>query len=173
VAAPFGTVAAPTNFQSAEISAPDLDAILADLRATITKLDKKNHPDDMYTNALALLNQGDEQGAARELERLVLNQPSHALAHNDLGVLYQRRGVLAKSLYHHERAVKEDPSNVSFKKNLAGLYFAELQRTDDAIFLLTEILKTHPNDVETLTGLARIALTIGQPDEASIFLSIK
>jgi len=167
----FGTVAEPSNTANSQISSPDLDAILADLRDTITKLDKKNHPDDIYSNALALMNKGDEQGAARELERLVQNQPAHALAHNDLGVLYQRRGVLAKSQYHHETAVKEDPSNISFKKNLAGLYFAELKRTDDAIFLLTDILKTNPDDVETLTGLARIALTIGQPDEASIFIN--
>lgn len=167
----FGAVEEPSKTASSQISSPDLDAILADLRDTITKLDKKSQPNDMYSNALALLNQGDEQGAARELERLVQNQPSHALAHNDLGVLYQRRGVLAKSQYHHETAVKEDPANINFKKNLAGLYFAELARTDDAIFLLTEILKTHPNDVETLTGLARIALTIGQPDEASIFIN--
>jgi len=116
------------------------------------------------------LNQGDEQGAVRELERLVQCQPTHALAHNDLGVLYQRIGVIAKSHYHHELAVKADPSDITFKKNLAGLYFAELGKTDEAIYLLTDILRTNPNDVETLSGLARIAVAIGRTDEAATFI---
>ncbi len=161
---------APSMTDSSQVTSPDLDAILADLRDTITRLDQKNQPNDMYANALALLNQGDEPGATRELEKLVQSQPSHALAHNDLGVLYQRHGVLQKALHHHELAVKQDPTNATFKKNLAGLYFAELERNDDAIFLLTEVLRTNQNDVETLMGLARIALTIGQTDEASIFI---
>jgi len=155
---------------SAQSPSPDLDAILADLRETISKLEKQNLPEDLYANAQNLLNQGDEQGAVRELERLLQSQPAHALAHNDLGVLYQRRGILPKAQYHHELAVKEDPANATFRKNLAGLYFAELGKTDEAIYLLTEILQTKPNDVETLTGLARIAVAIGRTDEAATFI---
>jgi len=167
---PSGVVETHTTTESSQTAPPDLDAILADLRQTISKLEKQNIPADLYANAQTLLNQGDEQGAVRELESLVQSQPSHALAHNDLGVLYQRRGLLQKAQYHHELAVKEDPANTSFKKNLAGLYFAELGKTDDAIYLLTEILRTYPNDVETLTGLARIAVAIGRTDEAATFI---
>jgi Flp pilus assembly protein TadD len=167
---PFNTVPETAITENSEISSQDLNAILADLRQTISKLEKKNIPDDLYASAQSLLNQGDEQGAVRELERLVQSQPTHAFAHNDLGVLYQRIGVIAKSQHHHELAVKADPANATFKKNLAGLYFAELERTDDAIFLLTETLRTNPNDIETLMGLARISLAIGQKDVASVFI---
>jgi Flp pilus assembly protein TadD len=169
-AAPAGTGTPPPAAASAEVSPTDLDDILADLRQTISKLGKQDLPEDLYANAQALLNQGDELGAVRELERLVQSQPDHALAHNDLGVLYQQRGVLPKSQYHHELAVKADPSSATFKKNLAGLYFTELGRTDDAIFLLTEILRAEPDDIETLTGLYRIALAIGRTEEAATFL---
>jgi len=165
--APVTSAPAATNAQT---PSPDLDAILADLRQTISKLETQQLPEDLYANAQNLLNQGDEQGAVRELERLVQSQPAHALSHNDLGVLYQRRGVIPKAQYHHELAVKEDPANVTFRKNLAGLYFAELGKTDEAIYLLTEILRTNPNDVETLTGLARIAVAIGRTDEAATFI---
>lgn len=161
---------AATRTKTAEISSPDLDAILNDLRRTISKLDKQNRPDEIYANATSHLNQGDELGAIRELERLVQVCPSHALAHNDLGVLFLRRGVLAKSQYYQELAVKAEPTNATFKKNLAGLYFAELGKTDEAIYLLTDILRTNPNDVETLTGLARIALAIGRTGEATTFI---
>jgi len=160
---------APVTSNS-QASPTELDAILADLRQTISKLGKQNLPDDHYSKAQALINQGDEKGALRELEKLVKDQPAHALAHNDLGVLYQRIGVLPKSQYHHEMAVKEDQDNATFKKNLAGLYFSELGKTDEAIFLLTEILRSHPNDVEILTGLGQIALAIGQFDEAATFI---
>ncbi|MDD2338416.1 MAG: tetratricopeptide repeat protein [Geobacteraceae bacterium] len=155
---------------TAQISPTDLDAVLADLRKTISNIEKQDLPVDLYANAQTLLNQGDERGAVRELEKLIQSQPTHAVAHNDLGVLYQRLGILPKSQYHHELAVKEDPANATFRKNLAGLYFAELGKTDDAIYLLTEILRTNPNDVETLTGLARIATAIGRTNEASTFV---
>ena len=167
--APSVTVRPHAN-ASAQVHPTDLDVILADLRQTISKLEKQNLPDDLYANALALMKQGDEQGAIHELERLVQVSQPMPLAHNDLGVLYQMNGALAKSLYHHEMAVKADPDNATFKRNLAGLYFAELGRTDDAIFLLTEILRSHPDDVETLTGLGQIALAIGQQEAATTFI---
>ena len=164
------SVMPPPVSANSQTSPTDLDTILADLRQTISKLETQDRPEDLYTNAQDLLKQGNEQEAVHELERLVQNQPDHALAHNDLGVLYQQQGALQKSQYHHELAVKADPANAAFKKNLAGLYFSELERTDDAIFLLTEILRTDPNDIETLTGLYHIALAIGRTEEAATFL---
>lgn len=159
---------APASVNSQD--AADLDAILSDLRETIAKLENQSPAEDRYANALTLLKQGDQQGTIRELERLIQCQPNHAVAHNDLGVLYQMDGVIDKSLQHHELAVKADPDNATFKRNLAGLYFAELGRTDDAICLLTEILRSHPDDIETLTGLGQIALAIGQREEATTFI---
>ena len=167
---PNSTVPARANSVNTEIPSQELDAILADLRQTISKLEKQSLPEDLYANAQNLLNQGDEQGAIRELEILVQSQPAHALAHNDLGVLYQRRGIIPKAHYHHELSVKEDPANTTFRKNLAGLYFSELGKTDEAIHILTDILRTNPNDVETLTGLARIAVAIGRTEEAATFI---
>lgn len=165
-----GTVTATSTTEITQGTPNDLDAILADLRETISNIEKQNFPVDQYANAQTLLRRGDEQGAVCELEKLVQSQPTHALAHNDLGVLYQRNGVLQKSQYHHEMAVKSDPTNTTFKKNLAGLYFSELAKTDEAIHLLTEILRSDPNDVETLTGLAQIAVAIGRREEASTFI---
>lgn len=162
--APSSTTANPQHTDT------DLDTILADLRQTISSLEKQNLPEDLYANAQTLLNQGKMPEAQHELERLVQKQPDHALAHNDLGVLYQQQGALQQSQHHHELAVKADPANATFKKNLAGLYFSELGRTDDAILLLTEILRTEPNDIETLTGLYHIALAIGRTEEAATFL---
>lgn len=169
-APPPETVTPSPSHAKPQTGPADLDAILADLRKTITSLESQNLPDDAYANAMALLNQGNEEGAVRELERLVQDHPSHSLAHNDLGVLYQRRGDIQTSRHHHELAVRHDPGNPTYKKNLAGLYFSELGMTDEAIYLLTEILRSSPDDVETLIGLARIALTVGRPEEAATFL---
>jgi Flp pilus assembly protein TadD len=167
---PTDTVSPPPSATPPSAKDSDLDAILADLRDTISKLEKEPRAEDRYADALALLNQGNEQGAVHELERLLQSHPSHALAHNDLGVLYQRQGDIPSSRRHHELAVRHDPSNTTFRKNLAGLYFSELSMTDEAISLLTEILRESPNDTETLTGLARIALTVGRTEEAATFL---
>ena len=160
--------------QPSVMSAPappqELDSILAGLHATLSRLETAASPQELYQQALSARDRGDEQDAFSRLQLLVDKYPTFALAHNDLGVIYQQRGDTEKSLHHHEAAVLRDPANATFKRNLAGLYFSELGRNDDAIFILTELLRSDPNNVETLSGLAQIALAIGRSDEAVIFL---
>ncbi|HOP41091.1 MAG TPA: tetratricopeptide repeat protein [Geobacteraceae bacterium] len=160
----------PSPAKEGPASAPEMDTILAGLHETLSRLETVDSSQESYRKALSAMQHGDEESAVTLLMQLVDLDPSFALAHNDLGVIFQQRGDFEKSRYHHELAVKEDPSSITFRKNLAGLYFSELDRTDDAIFLLTEILRTHPNDVETLSGLSQIALTLGRTEEAATFL---
>ena len=148
----------------------DLDSILASIRETVTQLEKGVSPEDLYRSALSLQEQGNEDGAILELEKLVQGNPDFALAHNDLGVILQRRGEIHKALVHLESAVRIDPASATFGHNLAGLYFSGLDRMDDAIRLLTEILRSNPSDVAALSGLAQIALTLGRTEDATIFL---
>lgn len=75
----------------------------------------------LYQKAHAFLIQGSEDGAIKALAELVGLFPYHALAHNDLGVLYHRKGNAAQGLRHLEQAVRLAPDDAQARSNLAQL----------------------------------------------------
>ncbi|MBV5350388.1 tetratricopeptide repeat protein, partial [bacterium] len=77
----------------------------------------------MYKNTQAVINSGDSYQGIALLERLIAEHPAYAIAHNDLGVLYTQRGDYDLASKHHELAVRFEPGNPVFKKNLAALYY--------------------------------------------------
>ena len=96
---------------------------------------------------------GDVSLAVERVEFFLKSHPDFAQAHNDLGVLYYRAGDLLRSLAHYEKANRLESCNPTFVKNLAEFYAVELDWFDDAIRLLTGLLKNRPEDTEIL-GLA-------------------
>jgi cytochrome c-type biogenesis protein CcmH/NrfG len=108
--------------------------------------------------------------AAERIEEFLRQQPDHAQAHNDLGVLQYQLGNHTQALGRYERAVKLAPHNSTFRKNLASFYFVELGWTDEAIQIYTDLLRDHPEDIDVLSALALISNTIGQEQEALTFL---
>ncbi len=113
---------------------------------------------------------GDVSLAVERVEYFLKSHPDFAQAHNDLGVLYYRAGDLLRSVANHEKAKRLDAGNPTFVKNLAEFYTVELGWFDDAIAMLTGVLKDRPEDTEILGSLAAISLKIGRAHEAEIFL---
>jgi tetratricopeptide (TPR) repeat protein/glycosyltransferase involved in cell wall biosynthesis len=105
----------------------------------------------------------------RTVENFLKESPNFAEAHNDLGVLYFKEGNKLQALGHYEKAVRLSPLNSTFRKNLASFYFVEMGWTDDAIAIYTDILTSHPSDIDVLTALGIISNAIGRPEEAGIF----
>lgn len=150
----------------------DMDTLLAGLRQTISSLTVKTaSPEERYREALRLAEQGRAAEAVITLEELVRSVPEYALAWNDLGVLTYQSGDLRRSLAAHEQAVRLEPANPTFGKNLANLYYAALGRTDDAIQVFTGILREHPNDIETLLALGQISAANGCAEQARTFVT--
>jgi Flp pilus assembly protein TadD len=127
-------------------------------------------PEQLYHQALELANSGKTTEAVRTLEELVLRHPAYAVAHNDLGVLYQQDGDLSRARRHHEEALRLQPANQVFKKNLADLLYIACGETEEAMKLYVNILGSTPRDIETLKAVSRICLEIGQIDNARSFL---
>ncbi|MFZ4855239.1 MAG: tetratricopeptide repeat protein [Desulfuromonadaceae bacterium] len=127
-------------------------------------------PEKLHRQALEMANSGKTIEAVRALEALVLSHPAHAVAHNDLGVLYQQMGDLSRARHHHEEASWLQPVNLVFKKNLADLLCIACGETEEAMKLYVNILGSAPRDIETLKAVSRICLEIGQPDNAQSFL---
>ena len=92
--------------------------------------------------------------------------PEFAKAHNDLAVLYHRSGDSLKALAHFEKAVKLEPKNVTYQKNLADFYFVEIEWTGEAVHIYSDIVKDNPLDTEALNALGTISLQIGRKERA-------
>ena len=84
--------------------------------------------EDQYAAIHALVDDGRTNEAVSALEKLLESHPDFALAHNDLGVLYYQQGDKDKALNSYETAVRFEPANSTFRKNLADFYYGRAWR---------------------------------------------
>ena len=124
---------------------------------------------DMYAEAARMVSAGSVQAGKDRLAELVKRHPGFALAHNDLGVLAYRAEDNQSALLSYQTATRLEPGNLTFKKNLADLYWKELGRIEDALKIYVDIMAAHPEDVETLLATGKICLSLRQPNDARVF----
>lgn len=91
------------------------------------------------------------------------------MIHNNLAVVYHQLKDKERAGFHYQNATKLTPDNISFPKNLAAFYYAEMDRIEDAIEIYVTILKDNPKDVETLLMLGHISMALEHCEDA-IFL---
>lgn len=125
--------------------------------------------DELLTEARQLSQQGQAAQARELLEQATAHNPRSAVAHNDLGVVAYQLGDLGAAQVAYEQAVKLDPANSNFRKNLADLYFVAAGQPDDAIHIYLELFRQNPRDIEVLAALGQICQAVGRPDEAKTF----
>lgn len=126
-------------------------------------------PQETYAQAQKLVKEGKSAEARALLEQLVQEHNTFAVAFNDLGVLRYQAGDIQGACSAYEQAVKLEPGNAAFQKNLADLYFVEFGKSDDAISIYLELLRKDPRNVETLENLGHISKALGQNNEARTF----
>jgi len=83
--------------------------------------EKPIDPRQEYEIANLLVGIGRRKEAIAMLEKLLVSYPGHALAHNDLGVLYFASGKISGARTHIEYALRLSPDNAAFKNNLFKL----------------------------------------------------
>lgn len=126
--------------------------------------------EELYKDAVNLVNADKTNEAIHVLETLVNRDVGHALAHNDLGVLYQRKGELDKSRRHHQEAVRLQPASQVFQKNLADLLCSGFGALEEALEIYVRLFSENRYDVETIKAIAYICLEVGKSDDARFFL---
>jgi len=127
--------------------------------------------DELYREAAKLVNTADFSNAIPVLEGIVALDSGHALAHNDLGVLCQKIGDCQKSRQHHESAVRLQPANKTFQKNLADVLYVEFYEFEEALNIYVRLQANFPQDIEILKAIASICQTIGNESDARYFLN--
>ncbi|MGD8992819.1 MAG: tetratricopeptide repeat protein, partial [Desulfobacterales bacterium] len=105
------------------------------------------------------------------LENLINSYPKFAAAYNDLGVLYYNAGHKENAHQFYQTAVQLDPNNPVFSKNLADFYCIELGRIEEALQIYVNILRSHPDDTETLMATGQICVALERPSDALVFFN--
>lgn len=127
-------------------------------------------PDELYREAIDLVNASKPDEAVQLLETLLSRAPDNALAHNDLAVLCQKKGDLQKSRHHHEAAVRLQPANTVFRKNLADLLYSGFGALEEALTIYVKLFAENNYDTELLKAIAHICLEVDRRDDARFFL---
>jgi len=124
---------------------------------------------EIYQKVERLVKDGRQTEAVSELEKLVEMHPDFAAAHNDLGILYYNQGDKEKALRHYEHAVRIDPHNLTFKKNLADYYFVAAGRVEEALAIYNKVLEVDFGDVDALMSMGLICEALERPEDARHF----
>jgi Flp pilus assembly protein TadD len=124
---------------------------------------------DLHDRAKAKAAEGDLHGAIDDLKQYVAGAPDNASAHNDLGVLYFEAGDKSKALASYEQAVQLDPTDHTYRKNLADFYLIEQGRAEEAMKLYLGVLEENPQDIESLIASGMLCVSLGQREDAKIF----
>lgn len=150
----------------------------ADVPRFLDKLDNQHAEpirmatlDELYAAAMEKADAGLNDAAVSLLEQLVSRDPENATAHNDLGVLYYRRGDMDNALDHYDKAASLVPENGVFQKNLADFLWIEKGDIQTAMQLYVRALTLDPRDVEALLCCGRICMQVRQDDNARVFFT--
>lgn len=126
--------------------------------------------EELYCDAAAQADEGKLSDAVSTLESLLKLCPEHALAHNDVAVLYQRSGRMEDALRHHREAARLQPSNPLFQKNLADILCCEFDCLEEALEIYVKLFSGNRYDIETIKAIASICMAVGKPDDARYFI---
>ena len=126
--------------------------------------------DEMYATAENEIENGQRDKAMAILLKVIKIDDGHALAHNDLAVLYYDRGQKEAAYKHYTRACELWPENAVFLKNLADFLWADRNDAKAAMAKYVQVLKLDPQDIEAILGSAQICDAIGRQDDAREFL---
>jgi len=126
-------------------------------------------PRELYQIAQTMVQEEKVADAIATLENLVAEYPDFALAHNDLAVLHFNQGETDPSYLHYKEAVRIEPENTTFLKNLADFDYFINDDIQAALKIYVELLKKNPQDQEVLLSLGLICSRQGQQDDAALF----
>ncbi|MDH3883092.1 MAG: glycosyltransferase, partial [Desulfobacterales bacterium] len=125
--------------------------------------------EDLYAGIEKQFKTMSTNEAIAEIEKLLANHPEFAIGYNDLGVLHYQVGNKEDSLKNYETAVRLDPENITFKKNLADFYFVEIGQVDAALRIYIEVLEKNPKDIEILLITGHICVALHKFEDAKVF----
>lgn len=140
-----------------------------DQRAALRVVERQAAASEEYSQIREFAARGETENAVRACEKFVRAFPDQAGARNDLGVLYYKSGRTAEAVVQYEEAVRLEPQNDVYQKNLADFYFVVQGKTEEALQVYVKLLSKHPRDAESLTSIGKVCESLGRTDDANEF----
>lgn len=107
-------------------------------------------------------------GSIADLQKAVAIYPNYAMAHNDLGKLFQRVQQYDSAEAHLKRSIALNPKDPVNKTDLGGLYFTQ-GNYRLAAYYCNQAALIEPENTEILNNLGLCYLMLHQYDSAMIF----
>jgi Tfp pilus assembly protein PilF len=120
---------------------------------------------DHFKLALYYQRVGDFENALIHYRAVLAENELNAEAHNNLGVLYQSKGLLGEAVGEFQRATFIDPRYEKAHNNL-GVALLRSGKTDAAATEFRSIIARDSRNVEALTNLSLALKAAGRPEEA-------
>lgn len=114
------------------------------------------------------MSEGKHAEAINRLNRILADEPHDASVHNVMGIVHLHGGQKESALEHFLAAVKLEPQNPTYQKNLAGVY-VDLQRLKEAVGIYHRVVQSYPEDTDSLMALASFCKLLGHLGDAVKF----
>ena len=125
--------------------------------------------DARLQQGIALLKQGDSQGAMKEFQAAAELNPQNAPAHDYMGMILGEAGKLNEAFAEFEQAERLDPTLAEPHFHL-GLVYLKTGKTGEAIQEYQESLRLNPKTVEARYSLSEICSKLHDVDGAIALL---
>lgn len=166
------------NIADAEIiPVGDIPAFTTGIWQKLTSIDKtsqakylKETSEEFIRHGEKLFSHSDFDGAEQSFFCALELQQNSAEALNNLGVIYCKTEDNEKALQHYEAALKIQPNNITFLKNLGDYHYAIQKDSEKALQIYIKALSINPNDIEVLMTLGHISIENEQLESAKEFV---
>jgi Flp pilus assembly protein TadD len=107
---------------------------------------------EAFNKGLALHEKGNLEEAERYYRTAMRLNPTHALLHNNLGVLYYAGGRIEEAIAMQQRAIALDP-NLGIAHNNLGVSLNKLERHEEAIPSFLRAIEIEPDNSRALNNI--------------------
>ena len=122
--------------------------------------------EELYDNVKPLIENGWDDAAICALVKVVESYPDFANAHNDIGLLCHKIGKKDNVLPHFQKAVKIEPDNPNFQKNLADFYYTELNQPEEALISYKKVLEFDQKNTNIMFIAGNLCVVLNKYAEA-------
>ena len=141
-------------------------------RQSQRKTKKKDNVSEEYATLAKNFQPENAANTEKIISSFLKMYPDFALGYNDLGVISHQLEKFEQSGRCYHEAVRLEPENCTFRKNLADFLFIVEGKPETAMEHYHAVLETNPKDIETLMMIGNICLALNSDDEACNFFNL-
>ena len=123
------------------------------------------HPDALFFGGLVAYQRGDSETALEAMRLAIVEDPTRAIFHLNLGVVLQATGDGSEAIACFQRAIALDPQSDAAHYNLGEALWRE-NRLGDAAVSFSRVLSLRPQSHEAANSLGSVLQKAGRLDQA-------